>query len=145
MNAESVSCPENYADVKELVTLVEGDPNERLKIFMQARQAFHAIIGNQADHIFDGLFEKPEAYEKNARCLLGRTREYMGKMTREKVKALIALGRIEGFGFMTRLLEDAVMGDDVNSNRIDALFPEKKMAPQNPCFVCGTEVVSGKL
>ena len=142
MTVERVTSPETDNDVDVLVAILEGDLTKRLEIFMRARDAFRKIIGNHADNIFNGLFEDPSTYSQHARCLLGRTREVMGGVTRDTAKAIIDLGRIEGFGFMTRLVEDAIGGGSTNGPQTEVSLPQEERA--SPRFVCGTELVSGR-
>ena len=142
MTVERVTSPETDNDVEVLVSILEGDLTKRLEIFMRARDAFRKIIGNHADIIFNGLFEDPNTYAKHARCLLGRTREVIGGMTKDTAKAIIELGRVEGFGFMTRLVEDAISAG--NTRDFQTEVSPQKAERASTRFVCGTELVSGR-
>lgn len=139
MAVESSPSSAKHENVEELVAIVGGDRRRRLEIFMRAREVIRKIIGDHADHIFWGLFERPGLYEQDALCILGRMREFIGDFTPDKVRALVELSKIDGFGFVARLLADAICARREPDAPINAT---QKSAKRQTQWVCGTELVS---
>jgi hypothetical protein len=137
MTKESLS--EKRENVDALITILNGDRNRRTQIFMQARDILRKIIPDHAEMIFNGLFERPKRYEQNALCILGRIREEIGELTPHKIRALAELSNIEGFGFVVRLLEDAVLVKKESPADVPDI---KEEIEQKMRYICGTELIS---